>query len=112
MSLTLQQYCDKYNYELIKKYTTLGNEKGSHFRAVVRDKATGERYHLYYDPSRRRRSPAQQKKDYETYMSGGIPLISKERGWRNTTLSNRRKKEYYTRKALEQVREINDGTEE
>ena len=111
MLRNLKNYCEKHNYTLIKEYTTAG-DRGSHNRAIVRDNKTGEMYHLYYDRSRRRRSLAQQKKDYETYINGGILPPPKSRGWRNTTLDNRRTKEYRKWRALEMVKEMYYGTQE
>lgn len=53
----LQEYADRHNLEIIKEYTTLGGDYGSHHRAIARDKATGETFYLYYDRSRKRRTP-------------------------------------------------------
>lgn len=72
----LMTYCKRHNLEVVETYTTFGEECGMHARAIVKHKETGEQYYLYYDASRHRRS-----------------LIPRARGWRNTTLDNRRRKE-------------------
>lgn len=96
MTLTLQQYCEKYNYTIIEQYTTIG-EIRSHTRAIVKDNTTGETYHLYYDPSSRKKGMT--KKEYKSYMKNGILPERKARGWRNTTLDNRRYSESQRKKA-------------
>lgn len=105
MTKALQEYCETHNLELIEEYTTLGDERGSHRRAIVRDRETGEKYHLFYDRSRRKKSLAQQKQDYDIYRNGGIPESAKERGWRNTTLDNRRRAERNNQKLLVMMEE-------
>jgi hypothetical protein len=89
---SLRTYCEKHNYTPIEEYYTLGEERGSHRRAIVQDNKTGEQYYLYFDRSRKRRSLARQKKDYELARSGTPVYPPKSRGWRNTTLDNRNKK--------------------
>ncbi len=91
MTLTLAQYCEKHNLTLIEEYRTLG-EKHSHTRALVIYNETGEKQRLYYDYSRRRKSHKQDKEDYQIYMNGGVPPFPRARGWRNTTLDNRRRR--------------------
>jgi hypothetical protein len=88
MTESLRKYCEKHDYTIIEEYTTLGEERLNK-RAIVKDNKTGEKYYLYFDPSRKRRSFTQQKRDYETYMAGNPLPIPPSRGWRNTTLDNR-----------------------
>lgn len=92
MTLTLQQYAEKHNLTIVEEYTTLGGDWSSnHQRAIATDNKTGEKYYLYFDRSRKRRSLSRQKKDLEL-MHQGIPVpYPPSRGWRNTTLDNRRK---------------------
>lgn len=104
MPLSLQQYCEKHDLELIKEYTTLGEECSNHRRALVRDKKTSELQHLYYDSSYRRRSLSRQKRDYEEYTMKGLPTpFPDKRGWRNTTLDNRRRKQRTNDRKLAQI---------
>lgn len=101
---SLHVYCEKHNYEILETYTTLGGDYGgSHQRAIVKDQATGEKYYLYYDRSRKRKSPEQQKSDWEIWTNGGTPTSTKARGWRNTTLDNRRKAQRRNTRHLEQI---------
>lgn len=87
MTLTLEQYCEKYNYEIVKEYTTHGDEKWNHKRAIVQHKETGEKFTLYYDSSRRRKHKKETNDPLGHYWYDGCFV---ERGWRNTTLDNRR----------------------
>ena len=93
MTLTLEQYAEKHNYTVLKEYTTYGDNVLNHRRAIVQHNETGEKHYLYFDRSTKRRTLKQQKKALEIYNSGGIPPIPSVRGWRNTTLDNRRRVE-------------------
>lgn len=73
--IDLEKYAAKHNYEILEEYTTMG-DKHTNYRAIVRHKGTGEKFYLYYDPSRRNK----------------FDIDSKVRGWRNTTLDNKRAK--------------------
>lgn len=80
MTLTLEQYCEKHGYEVIEQYSTLGEER-IHLRAKVKNNKD-EVYHLYYDRSRRfiKYDPVTHRPTFRV------------RGWRNTTLDNRKRK--------------------
>lgn len=90
----LLEYCERYQYTIVDQYTTYGEENGPHHRAIVWDETSSERYYLYYDSTRRRPTQEQQKLAWEAYVQGELPPpMPKQRGWRNTTLDNRRRKE-------------------
>jgi hypothetical protein len=88
----LDAYCARHNLEVVETYDTWG-EAGTHFRAIVKDKETGERYYLYYDRSYRRKSPERLRREWEHRAEFDLPpsTITKPRGWRNTTLDNRKR---------------------
>lgn len=89
----LNKYCTRHNYTLVEYYTTW-SDFGTNHRAIVTDNTTHERFYLYYDRSRKRRTLAQQRKDLEFVQRVGMPAPwSKCRGWRNVTLDNRRARE-------------------
>lgn len=70
----LERYAQRHNLEIISYYTTIGADNGpSNHRAHVRNRATGEHMRLYFDRSRK-------------------TLFSNPRGWRNSTLDNRKRK--------------------
>jgi hypothetical protein len=108
----LRAYCEKHGWlEVVEQYTTYGEERGPHHRAIVRDTQTGERYYLYYDSSRRRRTWAQQKADLDRFHDDPYyTLPRRARGWRNTTLDNRRRAARYNNRYLEQEQAADVGT--
>jgi hypothetical protein len=88
----LMDYCQKHNLEPVTTYDTYGEERGPHHRAIVRDADTGEQYYLYYDRSVPRRAPSKERADLDIYLDTGQFPPRRQRGWRNTTLDNRRRK--------------------
>lgn len=89
--LELLMYCERHGYKVLEQYTTTGEER-AHMRARVLT-GEGEVHYLYWDSSRRRRSLARQQRDLAIYNAGGIPEPPRVRGWRNTTLDNRKARE-------------------
>lgn len=93
MTLTLEEYCAKHNYFVLGRYVTLG-ETRRNTRATVQHKETGEIFYLYFDPSYRKRSLKRQRADYKLQQKGLGHLVKRpQRGWRNTTLDNRRSRQ-------------------
>lgn len=91
----LDVYCKRHNLEVVETYNTWG-ESGHHERAIVTT-STGERQYLYYDRSRRRPKtyPKRDPTDFD------FPPLPKQRGWRNTTLDNRKRAIRMTARAEE-----------
>lgn len=95
-SIALTDYCKRHGYSIVKEYTTSGYHMfGVYYRAVVVDSDNNE-YCLYYDSSVRKGNLRRQKIDFQKTQTGR-PIFHKVRGWRNTTLDNRRKRERLTR---------------
>lgn len=106
----LKRYCERHGYTIIETYTTLGDGRGSHVRAVVAT-SNGERHYLYYDPSRRRpKGPTTFRKEYTNGREIMLPTtpLPKARGWRNTTLDNRRRKERQEQRQRQYLSELLD----
>lgn len=93
----LLKYTRKHGYTLVETYVTCG-ESGNHYRAKVKD-VEGKIYYLYYDRSKKRTRKicpvcgnTGQQHIYDGFSCGTYVFFT-ERGWRNVTLDNLRKKE-------------------
>lgn len=96
----LEKYAVKYNYTILKQYSTFG-ESRNHSRAQVRHNETGEIHYLYFDASPKYRRNCLTCKHHRTkhgffdcnVLNCICPIFENRvaRGWRNTTLDNRRR---------------------